>query len=37
MRGQVDATADEPCQVAKVRRLIKMCLVLQAQDARGPT
>ena len=31
-RGQTDATADEPSQVAKVRRCIKMCLVLQAQD-----
>ena len=36
-RGQADATADEPCQVAKVHRRIKMCLALQAQDARGPT
>lgn len=27
-RGQADATADEPNQVAKVRRCIKMCLVL---------
>ena len=36
-RGQVDATADEPSQVAKVRRRIKMCLVPQAHDTRGPT
>ena len=36
-RGQADATADEPNQVAKVRRRIKMCLVLQAQDTRGST
>ena len=35
--SQADATADEPCQVAKVCRRIKVCLVPQAQDARGPT